>query len=62
VERAVDGRSRGPHTLHGRLCPIHPENFSAPCAKFASIPAKLQQAKLPRTTALKTHRFKDSAF
>jgi hypothetical protein len=57
VERAVGGRPRGPHILHGRLCPIRPENFSAPCAKFASIPPKLQQAKLPRTTALKTHRF-----
>ena len=59
AERAADGMFRGPHTLHGRLCPTRPDKVSAPCAKFDSIPAKLQQAKLPRIIVLKTHALKD---
>lgn len=53
VARVADGTLPGPHTLHGRLCPTHPETVSAPCAKFDSIPIKIQQAKFPRTMVLK---------
>ncbi len=49
VEHAVDGTLRGLHIPHGRLRPSHLDNVSAPCAKFDSIPAKIQQAKVLRT-------------
>ena len=57
VARVADGTLPGPHTLHGRLCPTRPDIFSAPCAKFDSIPAKIQPAKFLRTTDLKMHSF-----
>src|SRR5882724_11974144 len=50
AEHAAGGMLRGLRNLHGRLCPTHPEYVSAPCAKFDSIPVKIQQAKLLRTT------------
>jgi hypothetical protein len=53
ADHAADGMFPGPHTLHGRRCPIHPDKISEPCAKFDSIPAKIQQAKFLRTMVFK---------
>src|SRR5690349_7462601 len=42
-------------SLRGRLCPIHPENVSAPYAKFELVPLKIQQTKILIEILSKVH-------